>query len=210
MNQATLRSVKYAVLRQVRAEPRKALVLAAVGTTVIVMWTRLALFGVAAPGAASGATPQSAGTELPVAAAAAPPADTPALRALLDWTQGPIAPTSRNVFALKLEYFPTDGSKPPPTPENPEETFWAHLAKSMANRADQEKARRILVENLQTQAAKLELQSTVMNNGDPKALINGSLLGEGDQVLGFKILKIEPKRVIVEREGVKLEVGFGF
>ena len=208
MPHPTIQALKNNVVRQVRAEPKKALALGAMGTTVAVMWTRLALFGVnPGPAGAAGVVPDA---RVPAPAAANVPADAPAHRALLEWTQGPIAPTSRNVFALKLEYFPADGSKVFTTPENPQESFWEQLAKSMAAKADQEKARRILVENLQAQAAKLELQSTVMSNGTPKALINGTLLGEGDGVAGFKILRIETKRVIVEREGVRLEIGFGF
>ena len=64
--------------------------------------------------------------------------------------------------------------------------------------------------NLRVLAAKLDLQSTVMRNGSPKALVNGVLVGEGDTIEGFRVIKIEPKRIVVEREGVKLEVLFKF
>lgn len=208
MGQPFYKSIRNNVVRQVRAEPKKAVALLALGTTVMVMWARLFLFGAAAPNTAGAVEPQN--PELPVTSASAPQNDSPALRALSEWVQGPIAPITQNVFALKIDYFPQDGSKVVATPENPGESFWDQLAKSLAERADQEKARRILVENLQSQAARLELQSTVLNNGTPKALINGTLVGEGDGVAGFRVLKIEAKKVTVEREGVRLEVGFGY
>ncbi len=205
---SAVNALKNGVVRQVRAEPKKAVALAALGSTVALMWVRLLLFGTAMPTPAAGATAGSGG-ELPVAAPGGA-TETPALRALQEWNRGQITPLTKNVFALKLEYFPKDGSKPVARPENHEETFWNELAKSMAAKADQEKARRILVENLQSQAAKLDLQSTVMSNGTTKALINGTLVSEGDSVSGFRVVRIEAKRVIVEREGVKLEVGFNF
>ncbi len=48
----------------------------------------------------------------------------------------------------------------------------------------------------------------------PKAVINGDLVGEGDLVASgtgrartqFRVLKIEPRRIIVEREGIRLEI----
>jgi hypothetical protein len=40
----------------------------------------------------------------------------------------------------------------------------------------------------------------------PKAVIDGALVGEGDVVAQFRVLKIEARRIIVEREGIKLEI----
>ncbi len=45
-------------------------------------------------------------------------------------------------------------------------------------------------------------------SGSPKAVVNDKTVGEGSVVEGFRILKIEANRIIVEREGVKLEVLF--
>jgi hypothetical protein len=47
-----------------------------------------------------------------------------------------------------------------------------------------------------------------MSNGSTKAMVNGTLVEEGDTVSGFKILKIEARRMVVEREGIRLEVYF--
>ena len=49
----------------------------------------------------------------------------------------------------------------------------------------------------------------------PKAVINGDLVGEGDVVTSgtvgdtrvvFRVLKIEPRRILVEREGITLSI----
>ena len=37
-------------------------------------------------------------------------------------------------------------------------------------------------------------------------MINGKLIAEGDVVASFRVLKIEPRRIIVEREGIRLEI----
>ena len=59
----------------------------------------------------------------------------------------------------------------------------------------------------------MRLQSTVMG-ATPKAVIDGEMVSEGDVVAcgtgetrtTFRVLKIEPRRIIVEREGIKLEI----
>jgi hypothetical protein len=40
----------------------------------------------------------------------------------------------------------------------------------------------------------------------PKAMVNGKLVVEGDVVEGFRVLKIGPRGIIVERDGIRLEV----
>ena len=42
----------------------------------------------------------------------------------------------------------------------------------------------------------------------PQAMISGQLVGIGDKVSGFTVLKIEPLGVVLSREGVKLELLF--
>ena len=83
----------------------------------------------------------------------------------------------------------------------------------MANEQFSSKQRQFLLENLQQQASQLSLQTTVMGM-KPKAVVNGELVGVGDVVASgtgesrttFRVLKIEPRRIIVEREGIKLAV----
>jgi hypothetical protein len=126
--------------------------------------------------------------------------------ALSEWLETPIAPLGRNLFAIKLDYYPQDGSAPkhalrPPIGNG----FWDELAKSMTSQADQKRERQILVENIRLQAAQLRLE-TILMGAKPRALINGQLIGEGGVVASFRVLKIEPRRIIVEREGIKLEI----
>jgi hypothetical protein len=37
-------------------------------------------------------------------------------------------------------------------------------------------------------------------------MINGSMVGEGEVVAQFRVLRIEARSVVVEREGIKLEI----
>jgi hypothetical protein len=37
-------------------------------------------------------------------------------------------------------------------------------------------------------------------------MVNGELVGEGGVVADFRVLKIEARRLIVEREGIRLEI----
>ena len=130
----------------------------------------------------------------------------PAQPELAEWVKSPIAPIGRNLFAVKLDYYPQDGSRSDSTLRAPTgDGFWDKLAKSMASKADQRKERQILIENLQLQAMQLRLQSTVMG-ATPRALLNGDMVREGDVVASFRVLKIEPRRIVVEREGIKLEI----
>jgi len=86
--------------------------------------------------------------------------------------------------------------------------FWDQLAKSLAAKADQEKTRGILRDNVRTQASRLDLQSTGMFGGTPKAMVNGTIVQEGDTIDDFKIIKIESKRIVVEKEEIQVEVIF--
>jgi hypothetical protein len=40
----------------------------------------------------------------------------------------------------------------------------------------------------------------------PKAMVNGELVGEDSVVANFRIVQIEARRIIVEREGIRLEI----
>ena len=62
-----------------------------------------------------------------------------------------------------------------------------------------------MLANYQAEAAKLRLDS-IMWGTQPKAMIDGKLVAEGDVVALFRVLKIEPRRIIVEREGIRLAI----
>ena len=60
--------------------------------------------------------------------------------------------------------------------------------------------------DLEREAAEaIELQG-VMLGKTPRALINGELRQEGDSVGGFRIRRIEARRVIVEKNGVAVQL----
>jgi len=90
------------------------------------------------------------------------------------------------------------------------------LRKSDATQADQNSELQQRLQNLRQQAAEgLQLRSiSTVTGATPKALVNGELLGEGDVVAcgsgetraAYRVLKIEARRIIVEREGIKLEI----
>lgn len=126
---------------------------------------------------------------------------------LRKWADAPVAPVSRNLFAIRLEYFPFEGPKTTGVGvrERGDDGFWAKLEKSLALQADQRDKRENQKANYITAAAKLNLQSTMMG-AQPKALVNGELVGEGDVVAEFRVVRIEARRVIVEREGIRLEI----
>ncbi len=191
------------MVAQVKAEPKKAAALALLVIVLGTMWAKIFLFGEALPTPAAGAGRERGGVGTTDSSKLH---TTPANRSLLEWTRKPITGTRRNLFAIKLDYFPVDGSRPIFTGDDAD-GFWDQLAKSLAAKADQEKAKGILLENLRLQASRLDLQTTVMGE-NPKALVNGIMLQVGDTIDGFRVVLIEAKRIVVEREGVKLEVIF--
>jgi hypothetical protein len=119
--------------------------------------------------------------------------------AVLEWLAQPHRQVERNLFAIKLDHYARAGShgESVDSPEEPE--------KSPTDATDQERERQILLENLQSQAAKLKLQTTVMGSV-ATALVNGELVKVGDTVAGFKVVRIEARRVSVEQDGVVLEI----
>jgi len=199
-----------AVARVVRRDPGKTIVFAVGAIVLGTMWVRLAT------GDASGARPATASAR---STRGGDPGGlrTPSRRgaeasaAAADWRGGPIS-APRNLFAIKFDYFPRDGTRAA-EPDRGGEGFWEELGKSLASRTDEKKQRQVLIENLRLQAATLRLETTVMG-ARPRAVINGEMVGEGDLVASgsgatrtvFRVSKIEPRRIIVEREGIKLEI----
>ena len=218
-----MQNLQRGLLRQVRSEPKKAAALAVLLSLMAAMWAKVLLSdgsggiggpssasasvgpygGAGAFGGAGGASDTRNGAHF-----SASPQLRDAIESLRQWKLGPINDAHRNLFHVKLEYFAKESLGEAPKGRESGQGFWDELAKSLAVKADQEKARRILIGNLQAQASKLNLQSTVMSNGSTKAMVNGTLVEEGDTVSGFKILKIEARRMVVEREGIRLEVYF--
>lgn len=194
------------VVRQVKSDPKKAAVLAVLLAIMGTIWIRMAGGSSATPAHASAnesrfrTGPGGVTDNLRV-----PGRISPIWIELLEWHRKPIAPLSRNLFVVNYDFFPQDGSRPAALRAPSGDGFWDQLAKSMTWRADQKREREVLVENLRSQAAQLKVQSTMMS-APPKALINGVLVAEGDVVASFRVSKIEARRIVVEREGIKLEI----
>ena len=201
------------LVSQAKADPKKASILGVLTVIMIFSWYRMASggggdsssIGPARASAASVTPVRAGGAVLPDNLRAASSASA-TVQALLEWQRRPIAPLSRNLFVINYDFFPQDGSAPAaPVHVQQGDGFWDHIAKSMTARADQKREREVLVENLRGQALQLKLQSTVLG-ASPRALVNGQLVREGDVVASFRVTKIEARRIVVEREGIKLEV----
>jgi hypothetical protein len=191
------------LIKAAKAEPRRAAVLAVLLALMGLLWMRV-LGGPAAGPSTASAHPTDLRPPGPVNNPGGPAARLTAMHeALKDWASRPVSPLNRNLFAINYDFFPQDGSRPPVLRAPQGDGFWDRLAKSMTARADARKEQEVLRENLRLQAAQLKLQTIVMGV-EPKAVINGELVGEGDVVASFRISKIEARRVVVEREGIKL------
>jgi hypothetical protein len=207
------------IARAIRNDPKRAGILTVLVAILVVLQVRLQMSrGDSATTATAsaqtsgqiGGTSQNHNGASGTAGQSGKPQD--AIAALRAWMDAAPAPLGRNLFAVNLERFPQDGNRTSVAQEGGA-GFWDELAKSMSSRADVRKERQILLENLQQQAGQMRLQSTMMG-ATPKAVIDGELVSEGDVVAcgtgetrtTFRVLRIEPRRIIVEREGIKLEI----
>ena len=208
------------IARAVRRDPKKAATLTVLMAILVVLQVRLQMSkngddaahaGAATSGSSSSSgTSQNPGGSVGLTGMSNKPQDVAA--ALRAWLDAPATQLGRNLFAVNLERFPQEGNRTNAIGEGAV-GFWDELAKSMSFRADVRKERQILLENLQQQASQMRLQSTLMG-ATPKAVIDGELVSEGDVVAcgsgetrtTFRVLKIEPRRIIIEREGIRLEI----
>ena len=205
----------------IRGDPRKTGLAAILGVLLVLMVMRSLGGGATRPhavsaaavspsslsGASSGPARSSksrAGGNDSSASSAARP--TNAMASQQQWAESPAAPISRNLFAVRLEYFPVDGLRNGAVGGDGEDDgFWGRLEKSLTLQADQRDKRENQIAHYKAKAAELRLESTMMGP-QPKAMVNGELVGEGDAVASFRVLKIEARRIIVEREGIRLEI----
>jgi len=188
----------------IREDPKKACILAALVLLLGGMWVKMALSG--GPKTA-GAMPVVTNTPTASPETNNPPRSTDCATLLRDWEAEPLPQSvSHNIFELKLDYYPMDATRVVPdsrTSDDP--TFWDRLAKSIDAQAEEHHKRETLIQNLRQQANQLQLTSTVMGPR-PKAMVNGAMVGEGEVVAQFRVLKIEARSVVVEREGIRLEI----
>jgi hypothetical protein len=189
----------------VRASPGKSSVLTGLALIMAIAWIRVLVGGHTNPASAQGASTAAAPAATVLSdepAALHRPAEPGA--SLQQWARQPMRPLTRNPFAVPLEYYPTDVSKN----DDPASTgigYWNLVSKSMSSRADQQEQRQILIDNIRIAAEALKLDSTIMG-ATPGAMVNGQMVREGSVVAGFRVLKIEARQLIVEREGVKLAI----
>jgi hypothetical protein len=184
---------------EIKRKPRSALVFVSLLLVLCVMWARMLLGGgVSLPAAASAMFNKADAQPAPNAN----PADVsyrPAARTLAEWAQQPTGPVKRNLFAVPFDGYPVDPANPmPQTRES---------AKSGPSEADQSKERQIVVERVRNEAAKLSLGGIILG-ASPKVLVNGSLLSVGQAVgeTGFKVVRIDVRQILVERDGVQVEL----
>jgi hypothetical protein len=197
------------IAEAIRKEARKAAVLTFLVAILVVLWIRMALKKEGPQQAVAGTTvaridPASSSK------GGAKPLSLESAASVKGWMAAPLRPISRNLFAVKLERFPQET----PGAANNAPTlagFWGDVEKSVMQQAD---VRKGLKETLQKQvASQLRLTSTMMG-AKPRALINGKLVKEGNVVAYgpannrtvFRVLKIEARRVIIEHEGIQLEI----
>jgi hypothetical protein len=195
------------VFSAAKADPKKVGVLAVLVTVLGTMWVRMAMTGQGGPQSAEASTAARSDNDVAdrargtgrstVSAAAA--------SALADWRNQPVNPIVRNLFAIQLDSFGQQGTAPAGPVTRVEDGFWDELAKSLTSQADQNKQRQIRTDNAIRDAAKMQLQTIVMG-ASPKAVIDGEMVEEGSVVAGFRVSRIEARRIIVEREGIKLEI----
>jgi hypothetical protein len=192
-------------VRAARASPGKTAALTGLVLIMIVAWIRVLIGGHPSPNPAQGATISAAHAAV-VAEDSTEfryPAETEQGPSIQSWARQQAGPLSRNPFIIPMDYYPSDMVRTDDSPSS--SSYWNLLAKSLSARADQQEQRQILVDNVLLAAEGLKLSSTIMG-ATPGALVNGQLVNEGSEIAGFHVLKIEPRQIIVEREGVKLAV----
>ena len=189
-----------------KADPKKAGVLVVLVTVLGTMWVRMAFTNGGGPAGATAATTSS---DNDMFGSAVTPGratmSSAASAALAEWRGTPVSPVVRNLFTVPTENYAQTGERPAAPVVRVDDGFWDELAKSLSSQADQNKQRQIRTDNMLRDAAKLQLQ-TILMSASPKAVIGGEMVGEGSVVAEFRVLRIEARRIIIEREGIKLEI----
>ena len=175
-------------------DPKRNGLLAGLGIIMLVLWGRLLLNGPASATASLIRRSVAAISEPPI-----PTSHASTSNPVLDWLGKPRGIVDRNLFAIHLDYYARADDRKSIADGNDDATT------TPTAEADQKREQQILLENLQTQAAKLKLQTTLMGD-TPRAMVNGQLVQAGDAVEGFKVVKIEARQIVVQQDGVTLEI----
>lgn len=189
-------------LQRVKAEmkrkPRRSLFLAFLVLILVGIWVKLLLGG--GPGAVSAAPAPALDALLaPADAGATAAAAGGAPRTLAEWARQRTGPVTRNLFAVPFDGYPLDPAHPIPQTQQ--------SAKSGLSEADQTRERQALIDSVRADAGKLVLEG-IVTGSTPRVWVNGTLVGVGQAVgdSGFKVVRIEARRILVERDGVQVEL----
>ena len=168
-------------IKSLKADKRKLTVMLVLLGVAVVLWFRMTMTQTPQAATAS-TTPITTAAEAVVAAEAAALA-----RPVIDVEL--TERLDRDLFALNPALFTpiNDGDS-----EEVEE-------KSGAKPSD-EMSRPLAI---RTEAAELKLATTMLGSR-PRALINGQVLSVGDTVDGFKLLRILHRKVVVEKNGIRV------
>ena len=177
------------------ADAKRTGVLAALALVLVILCFRAMRSGPSTARAALLPSPASLNVPSPLGMSAD---RTGSSNALIEWLAQPKRPATRNLFAMRLDAYPKE-TRGPMLPA--ESTSSDESAKSNLPQADQNGVQ----ETLAKQAAKLTLQSTFLGP-TPMALVNGQLVREGDFIGQFQIVKIEPRRIVIQQNGVTLQI----
>lgn len=196
------------LLEAAKGDPKKAGVLAVLVAVLGTMWARMAMTDGGGPQTAGAATAAASDHEVAARASAAGRGtiiSASSAAAMAEWRAAPVSPIVRNLFVVQLDQYAHAGGAPVVPVSRADDGFWDELAKSLSSVADQNKQRQIRIDNAVRDAGRMQLQ-TIMMGASPKAVINGEMVGEGSVVAGFRVSRIEARRIIVEREGIRLEI----
>jgi hypothetical protein len=177
------------LLAQYRAQPGKVMVLAGMSVFGLLLWGRLLLkdpprVATAEPGtpaAAEVSSTAASGTSSTTGSSVAVIQEGPEIRVTVP-REGP-----RDLFRL------------PQVAQSPEPDEAAPQSRPEST----DTPRRIRVRDL---ASGLRLQA-VMLGREPRAVINGSTLREGQSVEGFRLLRVERRHVDLDMDGVVVRLG---
>jgi len=188
-----------------RASPVKAYTLTGLVIIMVIAWVRVLVGGHTNPAGAQAAMTSVGTASTAVAVEPAPVHHSQDQgQSLIQWTRQPLRPISRNPFSIPIDFYPQDHSASSGD-SAAGNSYWDLLRKSMSSRADQQEQRQILIDNIRLAAEALKLESTILGR-TPSAMIDGQMVREGSVVSGFRVLKIESRDVVLDREGVKLVV----
>jgi hypothetical protein len=174
-------------------DPKRTAIMTGLGLVMLALWGRMLLSG---PASATASLIRR--SVLSVGESINPSRSPTVSTPVLEWLGKPKEPVSRNLFAMHLDYYAKAIEQKPATD-------LATDPVSLSDESDEQRERQILIENLQTQASKLKLQSTMMG-GTPQALINGQLVKTGDVIAGFTVDKIQARCVQIQQDGISLQI----